>query len=757
MKIDLLKSKWFRIGIGASLLLAAYQLGRHNHSGMNHASSTIESSTSTGSEPPSEATLWTCAMHPQIKLPGPGKCPICAMDLIPLDSGDMDTEGLRVIQVSSNAATLMNLQTAHVERKAVSTRIRMVGKVAVDETRISTITAWVPGRIDRLYADFTGVQVKKGDHMVSLYSPDILSAQQELLQAIQTRNTLQSHTSKTFRETAEATVEAARNKLRLWGLTTEQVAEIEARGSASDHMTIYSPSSGIVIDKSANEGMYVQTGTRIYTIADLSTVWVTIDAYESDIQWLRYGQSVTFSLQAYPGDVFQGKISFIQPVLDEKTRTIKVRVSVPNEDGRLKPGMFVSAMATADIGRDGTTIDPSLADKWISPMHPEIIKDGPGECDICGMPLVKASELGYRNTPESKDSYPLVIPSTAPLLTGKRAIVYVKVPDAKTPTYEGREILVGPRVGSYTIVKHGLQEGEEVVVSGNFKLDAELQIQAKPSMMTPGDHHHHRDAVGSSLDKDHVDAMNIITKNAFAAVEFMNNGDLASARSQFRELDKVLREANALSWKEEIRSIWKEYFMLLSNDAHQGMILSSLSESDRLKQMTLNHAGAIKGWLPPDSFHASAKQAPGAFLRQLKHVLSHYITIQTSLAADQYEHANKASRKLDEALKAVQMNLLSHEDHRVWMVLHDDLRSSLDDFLRADDMADARMRFGKLSSAMIKVTDTFPLETPGLYEAFCPMALNDKGGQWLQMGQTVQNPYFGAEMIECGSIKREIK
>ncbi len=428
-----------------------------------------------------QTTLWTCSMHPQIKLPEPGLCPICNMPLIPLEPGGDDL-GEREIRISPYAAKLMEIETTKVRRQFAASEVRMVGKVDYDETRVSYISAWVPGRIDRLFVDYTGIPVKKGEHLAELYSPELLTAQEELLQAVQTQTNLKNSQSTTLTETAQQTIEAAREKLRLWGFTQEQVADIEKRRTPSDHMTIYSPASGIVIHKNAQEGMYVQTGTKIYTIADLSKVWVQLDAYESDLNGLRYGSAVEFTTETYSGETFKGTITFIDPIINSATRTAKVRVIVDNANGKLKPGMFVRAVARPRIAAGGRVMNPDLAGKWISPMHPEIVKDGPGTCDICGMPLVTAESLGYVN--ETPENAPLLIPVTAALKTGKRAVVYVEKPDAEKPTFEGREVRLGARMGDFYVVGEGLTEGERVVTRGNFKLDAELQIQAKPSMMS---------------------------------------------------------------------------------------------------------------------------------------------------------------------------------------------------------------------------------------------------------------------------------
>ncbi len=451
----------------------------------------------TQKEPPKYA----CSMMCVPPLPRPGKCPICGMEMVEVKTEGGDDDAPRQLKLSPTAEKLADIQVARAERRFVEAEIRMVGKVEYDETRVAYITSWVPGRLDRLYVDYTGVPVKKGDKLVFVYSPELLSAQEELFQAKRAVKRLESSELPSMRETAKRTVDAVREKLRLWGLTAEQIAEIERRGTPSDHMTILAPMSGIVVHKNALEGMYVATGTRIYTIADLTQVWVKLDAYESDLSWVRYGQSVEFTTEAYPGETFVGKIAFEDPVLSGRTRTVKVRVNVPNSDGRLKPEMFVRGVVRSKIAAGGKVMDPSLAGKWISPKHPEIVRDEPGLCDICGAPLVRAETLGYVAADAAAAEAPLVIPAAAPLITGTRAVVYVKVPD-KPGAYEGRVIQLGPRAGNHYTVRSGLEAGELVVVNGNFKIDSAIQIRAKPSMMNPeggapaGGHQHHGGAPG---------------------------------------------------------------------------------------------------------------------------------------------------------------------------------------------------------------------------------------------------------------------
>jgi Cu(I)/Ag(I) efflux system membrane fusion protein len=426
-------------------------------------------------------TWWTCSMHPQIRQPKPGKCPICFMDLIQ-ESSDGSDLGPRQISFTKEAVKLMEVQTTPVRRRFVTSEIRMVGKIDYDETRVKHITAWVPGRIDRLYVDFTGIRVEKGDHMVYLYSKELLEDQRALLAAIESAKKIRPESSDFAERLKSGNIEAARSRLRLRGLTDEQIAKIARAGEPLTHLTIYSPIGGIVIEKNAAEGMYVNVGTQIYTVADLTKLWVKLDAYESDLPWIRYGQQVEFTTEAYPGEVFKGKISFRDPVLNPETRTVKVRVNVDNREGKLKPGMFVRALSRARVARGGAVMDPDLAGKWICPMHPSVVKEKRGLCDICEMDLVTTESLyavgAEPNLP------PLVIPASAALITGKRAVVYVRVPSAEKPKFEGREVALGPRAGDYYLVKEGLEEGEIVVTKGNFKIDSALQIQAKPSMMS---------------------------------------------------------------------------------------------------------------------------------------------------------------------------------------------------------------------------------------------------------------------------------
>ena len=704
----------------------------------------------------SNIAYWTCSMHPQVHLPKPGLCPICGMKLIPVYKQSEGGEtGPRVFKTSPAAAALMNIETSPVERKFVTARIRMVGKVNYDETRLSYITAWVPGRLDKLYVDYTGVPVTKGDHMVYLYSPDLYGAQEELLQALQAVKTTHQSDSTLMRDITQSTVKAARDKLRLLGLTDGQIADIEKSGKARDHVTIYAPAGGIVIHKNALEGQYVQTGTKIYTIADLSKVWVNLDAYESDLSWLRYGQQVAFTTVAYPGETFQGTISFIDPVLDPATRTVRVRVEVPNSDGRLKPEMFVNATVQAEVAAAGKVMDPRLAGKWICPMHPSVIKDKPGTCDICGMPLVRTESLGYVSAAADPNDKPLVIPASAALVTGTRAVVYVQVPNAEAPTFEGRQVVLGPRAGDYYIVRHGLQEGQRVVTRGNFKIDSALQIEAKPSMMTPAGGEGAPEATLPAMSRRQLQAV----LDASAVVrDAVGTLDVKQIKLAFDELGKTVHEVDASLLPTPFQTLWTENSMLLDNDAFEGGHIQAAAAAKPVADLLQTHIAQLRSQFGLASAPAVTGQnatppVSQKFQSQLESVFKAYFTIQTALASDRFHDAAQGAAAMQKALGQVDMELLSGNNHRDWMTQAKALKDALSRMAAAQAIEPFREGFARLSEQMFALGRRFDMADQGpLYQLKCPMAFDGRGATWLQPDPDTHNPYFGSAMPQCGSV-----
>ncbi len=453
-----------------------------------------EATIDAASEPAETPKQWTCSMHPQVRLPEAGDCPICGMDLIEADAGAGG--GAPRVALSAQASQLAAIETAVVERRSVSVHLTLVGKVSYDETRLARITARFGGRIERMFVDYSGTRVERGDHLYELYSPELLVAQQELIEAVRRRRRLQGAGSGSSLIGATATLEAAREKLRLWGLQRWQIDRIVQLGRPQRNVTIYAPIGGIVTLSGALEGSYVNTGTPVFEIADLEKVWVVLDAYESDVQWLRYGQRLTFDVASYPGERFEGSVSFVSPTMDPKTRTVKVRVNVANPGLRLKPGMFVRATVDVPIGggdeAGGQDALTNLAGKWICPMHPEVQRDRKGTCSVCGMKLVKAEAhwlVGPALAGDADGVMPLVVPHSAPLWTGRRSVVFVEEAGAEEPTYALREVVLGTRAGDWYVVVEGLAEGERVVREGAFKLDSALMIRGDRSATSP-DHAH---------------------------------------------------------------------------------------------------------------------------------------------------------------------------------------------------------------------------------------------------------------------------
>ena len=555
----------FSTSIFAALVLGVL-LGRSFFSSGDHghATETIPFSDTKSHGP----TIWTCSMHPQIQQPEPGNCPICGMDLIPLKSDAIADDGPRVMSMSEASRALAEIQTTAVERDFPEAEIRLVGKLNYDETREKSLTARFPARIDELFVNFTGIRVKKGEHLAKVYSPELLTAQRELLTA--------------WRADPNSSItRAAQEKLRLWDLLPEQIDAIIESGEARDHFVLKAPIGGIVVARHVSEGNYVKTGEPLFKIVDLSVLWAYLDAYESDLPWLRYGQDVAFTVESFPGEEFHGQIAFIEPLVDRKTRTIPVRVNVPNNGMRLKPGMFVRGVVKSRLAEDGRVYAPEFSGKWISPMHPEIIKDGPGSCDVCGMDLVPAEDLGY--VENKTGSAPLVIPSSAVLRTGKRAVVYVEKSNTDLSAFEGREIVLGPRAGDYFIVNAGLDAGERVVTNGAFKIDSALQIQAKPSMMNPegggsvpghnhGGGNQHASHQMSAEIEIAVDQAVELMPPYLAMQAALADDDLGSAKEQAKSmmeitghsgtLPKLLHDMLAANSLEAIR---KPYFETLSD------------------------------------------------------------------------------------------------------------------------------------------------------------------------------------------------
>lgn len=427
-----------------------------------------------------EQSIWTCSMHPQIRQTGPGKCPLCGMDLVPVSQLAAEQAALQ---------TRAGLETEAVIYRELFKEIRTVGKLDYNERQVAYITARIAGRLDRLYADFPGIPVRKGDHLADIYSPDLVVTVQNLLDSRQSGN----------RELERM----ASERLKLWGILPEQIRDIESSHKAKSHLTLYAPIAGTIIEKSVREGQYVKEGDTLYRIASLDFLWLYLDIYEYDLNWVRYGQKLEVSVEAFPGETFHGQVVFIDPVLDDRTRTVKVRANLPNPQQKLKPAMYASVTLRVRLRSDGTPEPTGLEGKYVSPMHPEIVRDEPGFCPICGMALVRvpearppapAAHAGHGEGHEGHGTEAgqiLAVRATAVLDTGRRKVAYRQT---SSGNYELVELRLGPRadgrndagqvIGYYPVLI-GLQPGDRVVVRGGFLLDSERQIEGLPSLLYP--------------------------------------------------------------------------------------------------------------------------------------------------------------------------------------------------------------------------------------------------------------------------------
>jgi Cu(I)/Ag(I) efflux system membrane fusion protein len=429
------------------------------------------------------AEIWTCSMHPQVQLSQHDRCPLCGMELIPISQ--FQSEQARIEQQAG-------IETEVVKYRELFKEIRTVGKLDFNERRMAYITARTDGRVDRVYADFTGITVKPNDHLVDIYSPTLYTAQAELLRSL---DAVQAAGDRRF---AVTNLESARTKLRLLGILPEQIAEIEKTRRETTHLTIYAPIGGVVVEKNVREQQYVKEGDMLYRIAELDPIWLFLNIYEYDLGWIRYGQSVDVTVEAYPGDVFRGTIVFIDPFLNDQTRTVNVRVNLKNPDYRLKPAMYASAVVHVRLRADGAPEPTGMEGKYICPMHPEVVSDVMGRCDSCGMslelvpnlfparPVVANETAGDADLPVGQV---LAVRKSAVLDTGRRQVAYRKRPDG---AYELVEVKLGSladvkddtgRTVNYYPVLAGLSAGDEVIIQGGFLLDSQRQIEGMPSLL----------------------------------------------------------------------------------------------------------------------------------------------------------------------------------------------------------------------------------------------------------------------------------
>lgn len=452
--------------------------------------------------------IWTCSMHPQIRQGEPGDCPICGMDLIPLEEGETGDAQIGYT-MSENAMRLANVETMIVGNEAAEREIRLNGKVQVDERNSYSQSTHIPGRIEQLSINFTGERVNRGQTLATVYSPAMVTAQEELLQAAQ------------IRESQPELFRAAREKLRNWRISDAQIDRILEGNDPIQRFPITADVAGVVTEKMVNLGDYVERGMPIYQIADLSKVWVLFDLYERELSAVNEGDTIEFTINSLPGETFEGTIDFIDPIISSQTRVATARVELENRNGRLKPEMFASGVVTAGIGNG--------------------------------------------------DSNEIVIPKSAVLWTGKRSVVYLKEDNNGVSSFLMKEVTLGSSLGNSYVVLEGLQAGDEIVTNGTFTVDAAVQLSGRASMMNPeqasmSTGHDHGD--GTRVMEDHVEVevgepvkreLGKVLNKYLELKDALVNDNSALAGEKSKEFENLLNNMNLNSLGEEENRIWESF------------------------------------------------------------------------------------------------------------------------------------------------------------------------------------------------------
>lgn len=527
--------------------------------------------------------IWTCSMHPQIRQPEAGDCPICGMDLIPLEANNNSNP--LVFEMTADAVKIANIQTTVVGSGNVNSKgLKLSGKIKADETNSASIVSHISGRIEKLFISYTGEKVSKGQKIASIYSPKLITAQKELLEA----NKVKDANPKLYEATA--------NKLKFWKITEEQIESIITSEEVIESFNIYAGFSGVVLNKKVSVGDYLNEGEVLFDIQNLNQLWAIFDVYETDLGGIKTGSKISFNTPAIPNKTFTSSIVFIDPVINSSTRTATIRTTINNQNQLLKPEMFL----------EGT----------------------------------------INNTSNNTS---ILVPKSAVLWTGERSVVYVRLPDLPTPSFEFREVTLGESNGtSYTIL-NGLNNGDEVVTNGAFVIDASAQLNNQSSMMN----------------------RNLLAKKSEGLLDYTS-------------------------------------------------------------------------------------ATPIEFKKQLELVLENYLLIKNALVNNNIKESAKTSKSLIKSLDKVDMKLVKGESHVFWMAQIKVISENTKGMIEATNISEQRDFFSSLSNSIISTTKSFGVEKGIFYIQFCPMGGNDNGAYWLSKEAEIKNPYFGNEMLTCGSVKETI-
>ncbi|MDP6924876.1 MAG: efflux RND transporter periplasmic adaptor subunit [Candidatus Scalindua sp.] len=683
-------------------------------------------------KPASEILFWTCSMHPQIKQKESGRCPICDMDLTPMRE-DAGGGGKASLRLGERARHLASIRTTPVEYRELVKSVYTVGKIDYNESRVSHVTAWVSGRIEKLYVNFTGTIVKKGEHLFRMYSPDLLSTQKEYLLAYSGIEQFSNSDIPEVISSSKSILENIKQRLLLWGITEEQVDELERTQKTQNNLTIFAPIGGTIIHKNAIEGMYFETGDKLFTIVDLSRVWLYLDIYEFDLPWIRYGQEIEVLAESYPGEVFHGKVVFIDPFLNETTRTVKIRINMDNHEGKLKPGMYVNARLKAKLGGQGVVIDSEILGKFMCPMHPDIISDIEENCPECGMKL----EL---------------------IGGGRRMGMFV--PGLIPSHYDCPmkcEGSASDEPGNCSKCKMTLVKNE-----GNFAQDEDMVYVCSEHVNVqtglPGSCPScQRNLKKSSEGETGViavphSAVLVTGKRNIVYVEKEEGNYVLREVVLGPKADEYYPVVKGLNAGEKV--VTEGNFLIDSQMQLLGKSSLLSREGTALEEPTAAENDEKPG---DEDLHSDVHIIDESVLKQIAGaMLGNYYRIAASLV-------NDSTEGIDGNLELIINS--SDKIKNIESVIPEGLRERLSVIagniedgateMRGVGIEEARKKFKSLSRLMIDYVKELQGQIKGaekIYVYYCPMA----GASWLQKEEGTRNPYYGSSMLKCGSVREEI-
>ncbi len=452
---------------------------------------------------------YTCSMHPQIRQTEFGQCPICGMDLVLV--GYTGTDDPFVTQMSLEASRLAQVHTSKVRKGDSKKEILLQGKVSVNEANETVISSRFPGRIEQLFVEYSGMEVKENQVLAEIYSPELIGAQNEFLEALK------------FEDAGPEIIESARLKLKLWNISDEQIATIESTKEIIQSIKIRSPYNGIVQKKYVHTGAYINEGTPMFQLVDLSHLWIVFDIYEEDLPWVKIGDEIEFRVASFPSKDFSAKVTFIDPVIEGRTRTLKIRLEVENEGFLLKPDMFVKG-------------------------------------------LLKANKTSGENQ--------VIIPKTAVLWTGKRSVVYVESKDGNTSNYTYREVTIASDFGDDYLIESGLIEGEVIVTMGVFKVDAAAQLSGKYSMMNPPLKRQTIQNIPNSFSQK----LNLVFANYLDLKNALVNSDLALSKLSMQVFNKGILNVKVSELDAELKNYWENWQGEYTTKIKNGPVEKDLEE-----------------------------------------------------------------------------------------------------------------------------------------------------------------------------------